>query len=204
MRRGRAAATLLALLLVAPLASRAAEGEIGPGSYCPLPREGEKPSCLEPAVAEYGEFFRAVDSGSIDAAELARVEGAVASGAASPQGYLALSSIAYGYYRLSQQAARTPEVDPAIAARLERWNALLGQAYDASQSDAWRTAVRAAALDLHRNAPSVPTCRDAQGAEVTCDSTDALMREIDAKAGEVGFRGGLERLLERILGEEDS
>ena len=33
-----------------------------------------------------------------------------------------------------------------------------------------------------------------------CDSTDAVMRGIDAAANDVGIRGALERLLKRILG----
>ena len=43
-----------------------------------------------------------------------------------------------------------------------------------------------------------------RGETIECDSTDAVIRGIDAAANEVGFRGALERLLERIFGLEDS
>ena len=185
--------------------SNAAEGGVSPGAYCPLPARGEKPRCLEPAVAEYGECFAAVEKGHTAGSELSRVEDTVAAGGSSEQAYLALSSLAYGYYRLSQQAARTPETSPEIAARLERWNALLGQAYDVSEDAAWRAAVREAALDLQQRAPPVRlSCRDAQGEQAPCDSTDAVLRGVDAATDEVGIRGGLRRLLERIASEEDS
>ena len=179
-----------------------ASGDIAPGAYCPLPREHETPRCLEPARAEYGGFFRAVDAGSLDAADASRVEDALVGADASSDAYLALSSLAYGYYRLSQAAAHSPGADPAIAARLERWNQLLSAAYAAQPDDAaWRAAVREAALDLKRRAPPVEiACRDAQGEVAACDSTDAMARGLDASAGEVGLRGGLERLLGRWFG----
>ena len=193
-----------ALLLAAAVALAA--GEIGPGAYCPLPKPGETPGCLEPAKAEYGEFFQAVDTGEVDDARLGRVERELAGGAASGNAYLALSSLAYGYYRLSERAARSKTADPVIAARLERWNALLGQASAVSESDGeFRTALRSAALDLQHNAPPVRIrCRDAAGESVECDSTDDVVRGIDRTASEVGIRGALERLLERIAGSDDS
>jgi hypothetical protein len=206
MSRARGgAALLLAFVCSGPSTSRAA-GEIGPGAYCPLPKRGETPTCLEPAQAEFGDFFRTVQEGGSDPAGLARVEETVAAGAVSERAFLALSSLSYGYYRLSQQAARTPGADPEIAARLERWNELLGRAYETSgEHEDYRRAVREAALDLQRNAPPVRlTCRDERGEPVACDSTDAVMRGIDTAADDVGLRGGLERLLERILGGDDS
>lgn len=201
-RPGWAAGPALALAATAVLAA----GEIGPGSYCPLPKPGETPSCLEPAKAEYGDFFQAVDTGDVDDARMGRVERELADGADSENAYLALSSLAYGYYRLSQQAARSETDDPEIAARLERWNALLGQAFDVSEPDGeFRDAVRTAALDLQRNAPPVRVrCIDASGETSECDSTDAVVRGIDQTASEVGIRGALERLLERITGSDDS
>jgi len=200
----RAAAAALALALAGGLpAGAAAAGEtVEPGAYCPLPKPGETPRCLEPARAEYGEFFAALAEEGVDEAGLARVEGDVEAGAASERAYLALSSLAYGYYQLSLQAAASERSDPQIVARLERWNALLGRAYRQSPEDAaYRRAVREAALDLQRRAPPVSLrCLDQGGAAVACDSTDAVMRGLDTAAGEVGIRGGLERLLRRLFG----
>jgi hypothetical protein len=194
----------LALALAAPGArgDDVASGQIAPGAYCPLPREGETPSCLAPARAEYDGFFRAVEAGHLDADDASRVEEALAGADASTDAYLALSSLAYGYWRLSQAAARSPGADPAIAARLERWNQILSAAYAADPDDAaWRAAVREAALDLKRRAPPVAlACRDARGEVTACDSTDAMVRGLDAGASEVGIRGGLERLLGRLFG----
>jgi hypothetical protein len=173
------------------------------GAYCPLPRAGEKPSCLEPARAEYTDFFQAIDESAADDARLARVEEAVARG---DQDYLALSSLAWGYYRLSQQAAATPGADPEIAARLERWNEVLGAAYGTRpENDPYREAVRTAAIDLQEKAPPVTLrCTDANGDTTECDSTEAVVRGIDAAAADVGPRGALERLLERWFGASES
>jgi hypothetical protein len=193
---------LLALLLVAG-GARAA-GEVRPGAYCPFPKPGEKPACMKPAEQQYGEFFAALGGdGAVSDAALARVEADVAAGAASENAYLALSSLAYGYYLLSQQAAATPASDPEIAARLERWNALLARAYEASPQDAaYQESVRAAALDLKRRSPPVElSCLDEAGARVRCDSTDAVLRDIDRLRDEVGVRGALSRLLGRLFGE---
>ena len=116
--------------------------------------------------------------------------------------YLALSSLAYGYYRLSQQAAATPNDDPELVARLERWNALLARAYASSPQDAdFQDSVREAALDLRRRAPPVAlSCLDASGGRVSCDSTEAVLRDIDRLRDEVGVRGALSRLLGRFFG----
>lgn len=178
-------------------------GEIQPGAYCPLPKAGEKPSCLEPAREQYSEFFRAIDENAADDARLGRVEAAVAGG---DQDYLALSSLAWGYYQLSQQAARTPGTDPEIVARLERWNALLGAAYgERPEDDPYREAVRTAALDLSSNAPAVTLrCSDERGRTTECDSTEAMVRGLDAAAADVGPRGALERVLQRWFGKDDS
>ena len=173
------------------------------GAYCPLPKAGEKPNCLEPARAEYTDFFQAIDENAADDARLARVEEAVARG---DQDYLALSSLAWGYYRLSQQAAATPGGDPQITARLERWNEVLGAAYGMRpEDDPYREAVRTAAVDLQEKAPPVTLrCTDAEGNISECDSTDAVVRGLDAAAADVGPRGALERLLERWFGESES
>ncbi len=200
-RTARTAALLVLLLLTAAPFARAA-GDIEPGANCPLPKQGEKPRCLVPAMDRYQEFFEALDDQSVGDAKLGRVEREVAAGAASENSYLALSSLAYGYYRLSLRAAAEESADPQVVARLERWNALLGAAYDASPEDErYRQAVHQAARDLQRRAPPVRLrCIDEQGASVACDSTEAVIRGVNAAAGEVGIRGGLERLLERIVG----
>ncbi len=197
----RSAALLLISLFAVPSSARAA-GDIEPGAYCPLPEQGEEPRCLEPAMDHYKQFFAALDDENVDGAKLGRVERDVAAGGASENAYLALSSLAYGYYQLSLRAAAQESANPQVVERLERWNALLGAAYDASPEDErYRQAVHQAARDLQRRAPPVRLrCVDEQGDSVACDSTEAVIRGINASAGEVGIRGGLERLLERILG----
>jgi hypothetical protein len=204
MKRRRAvrAGGLLAGWLLAANAQGA--GEIRPGAYCPFPKPGEKPACLLPAKQEYGDFFAALDAeGDVGEAAAARLEADVAAGAGSENAYLALSSLAYGYYRLSQQAAATPSDDPVLVARLERWNALLSNAYAASPEDArFQASVREAALDLKRRAPPVSlSCLDESGARVRCDSTDAVLRDIDRMRDQVGVRGALSRLLGRFFGD---
>jgi hypothetical protein len=196
-------------LLLAPTAAvglaRAAENPGAAGAYCPLPPPGESARCLAPAQAAYGEFFEALESGVPAEAATARLDADLAAGPGSPNAYLALSSVAYGYWRLSERAAAA-QTDPALASRLESWNALLGQAYAASPAaSSYRAAVREAALDLRRRAPPVRLrCVDADGASTACDSTEAVLRGIDAASGEVGLRGAFERFLERIFGGEGS
>ena len=207
-RRARIAALLVMSLFAAP-PSPGASGDVEPGAYCPLPKQGEKPSCLEPAMDQYKDFFAALDDddasvGDADA-KLGRVERDLAAGASSENAYLALSSLTYGYYRLSLRAAAQESqgpADPRVVARLERWNALLGAAYDASPEDErFRNAVHEAAQDLQHRAPPVRLrCVDESGDTVECTSTEAVIRGVNAAAGEVGIRGGLERLLERIMG----
>jgi len=206
MRRGHAAILLLAALAaLRPLhAGAAAAAEPTPGAYCALPKRGEAPKCLGPAMQEYGEFFDALGEEEVDAAGLERVERDLSAGAGSENAYLALSSLAYGYWRLSQRAAAEPEADPVIAAQLEQWNAVLAMAYEASPDDPnFRSAVREAALDLSRRAPPVRLrCVDEAGETSECDSTSAVVRGVDAVAGEAGIGGGLQRLLQRVFGAE--
>jgi len=194
-----------AVLAGALLAAGAqAAGEVRPGAYCPFPKPGEKPACLAPAQQEYGEFFAALDGkGDVGETAAARLEADLAAGAAGETAYLALSSLAYGYYRLSLQAAAAPNEDPELVARLERWNALLASAYAASPQDArFQDSVREAALDLQRRAPPVDlTCLDESGSRVRCDSTEAVLRDIDRMRDRVGVRGALSRLLERFFGD---
>jgi hypothetical protein len=179
-----------------------AAGEIKPGAYCALPKPGETPHCLDPAKSEYSSFFTALDEGTPDDADAARIEADVTGQGDPGNAYLALSSIAYGYFRLSQRASEAPNVDPEIAARLERWNRILALAYAHDPDDAdFRGAVREAVTDLSQNAPRVTLrCVDAAGTETACDSTEVVLRGVDATAGEVGLRGALSHLLERVLG----
>ncbi|MCH7709869.1 MAG: hypothetical protein IH884_15380 [Myxococcales bacterium] len=199
-------AVAVALVLFSGATRAGSAGEISAGAYCPLPAQGERPACLEPARAEYGEFFNAVERGALSDAAAAQVEATVAAGADSDQAYLALSSLAYGYWQLSKSAVAAQQRNPELVERLERWNALLGMAYDdATDDEAWRRALRSAAKDLQRRAPPIELrCIDDRGETHPCDSTDAVMRGIDAAAGRVGLRGALERLLQRILGSEAS
>jgi hypothetical protein len=206
MKRSHAAilwlATLAALRPVHAGAATAAEP--APGAYCALPKQGETPKCLGPAMQEYGEFFDALGEEEVDEAGLERVERDLSAGAGSEKAYLALSSLAYGYWRLSQRAAAEPEADPVIAEQLEQWNAVLAMAYEASPDDPkFRSAVREAALDVSRRAPPVRLrCVDEGGETSECDSTSAVVRGIDAVAGEAGIGGGLQRLLQRVFGVE--
>jgi hypothetical protein len=184
-------------------ASACGPGAATPGAYCPLPEKGEIPRCLEPAQKQYSKFFEAVDDpeahpGDTDA-HLAQVEDEVAKGAGSEHAYLALSSLAYGYYRLAQRAAASPGEDPAIVGRLERWNHLLAQAYAASPEDAsYRRAVAQAAADIDRRVDVALTCVDARGEAVACDSTEHVLRGIDAASRRAGIRGALARILHRF------
>jgi len=192
--------------MLAAASISSAAGDVGPGAYCPFPKKGEKPKCMEPATQEYGEFFSALDSGSLSDQDVERLEHDVASGAASDEPYLAISSLSYGYFRLAQQAAANPDEDPAIVARLERWNSLLSQAYASSSGDEnYRSAVRDAALDLQERAPSVTlACADEQGEIVECTSTESVIRGFNRAQDQVGIRGALDRLLNRMLGGDDS
>jgi len=195
------------LLLLAPACAaglaRAAGDPAKAGAYCPLPPPGQTPHCLEPAKAAYGEFFRALEAGVPADSATARVESDLAAGGVSANAYLALSSLAYGYWRLSERAAAAQADHPELALRLERWNALLREAYATSGEDVrYQAAIREAALDLRRNAPPVRLrCVAADGAQSECDSTEAVLRGIDTAAGEVGLRGAVERVLERMFGD---
>lgn len=194
------------LALAAPPSARAGTGEVAPGAYCPFPEPGEAPTCMEPAKQEYTEFFTAIDDGELSDDEAARVEAEVASGAAGDSPYLAISSLSYGYYRLAQQAAAAPDADPAVVARLQRWNELLAAAYDTSADDPqYREAVEAAAQDLSARAPAVTlACADERGRTTECSSTEAVLRGFNRTQEAVGIRGALGRLLERFVGGDGS
>ncbi len=198
-----------ALCVAAWLAPARGAGDIAPGAYCPLPdrasREaGQKPRCLQPAGDRDGDFFQAVETGAPGDAAVAGVESDLAGAASSEQAYLALSSLAYGYYRLAQQAAATPREDSAIVARLERWNALLSGAYASSADPRYREAVRRAARDLDEHSDVWIECVDAAGETVACRSTEALLRGLDQTSAQVGVRGALQRILQRLFGGDSA
>jgi len=199
-----AAASSLAVAMATT--AHAGTGDVAPGAYCPFPKKGETPTCMEPAKQEYTEFFSAIDDGEISDAEAARLEQEVASGAAGETPYLAISSLSYGYYLLAQQAAESPGEDPLVAARLQRWNELLSAAYDTSPDDPhYRQAVQDAAHDLQQRAPAVRlACADERGRTTECNSTEAVIRGFNRTQEAVGIRGALGRLLERIVGGDDS
>jgi hypothetical protein len=171
------------------------------GTYCPLPEPGQVPACLDPAKQAYGEFFEALESGEVEDGPLSGVEAAVARGAAAEEAYMALSSLTYGYYRLAQQAAAAEDADPVVVERLARWNGLLASAYRENEQDAaYRASVERAARELRERAPVLLPCRDAQGAEAACTSTESVIRGFNATTEEVGMRGALERLVRRLFG----
>lgn len=190
----RAVGSVLALALLGADAP-------APGAYCPLPEKGETPRCLDPAQAEYEAFFAALDEPEPADAALAEVEAEVARGASAGQPYLALSSLAYGYWRLTERATVLAGNDPRLVARLERWNALLAEAYAVSPDDArYREAVRAAALDLERRVDFPLTCPDARGEPTECNSTETVLRAISQTSDRVGIRGALAQLWRRVFG----
>jgi len=195
--RARAARTAGAGLALALLGADTP----APGAYCPLPERGEVPKCLDPAQREYGAFFDALDDPEPDDAALAEVEAEVARGASAGEPYLALSSLAYGYWRLTDRAVAAAGDDPRLVARLERWNALLAEAYAVSPDDArYRAAVQEAAQDLHRRVDFPLTCPDARGEPVACSSTETVLRAIAQGSERVGIRGALARLWRRVFG----
>jgi hypothetical protein len=193
---------LLALGLASAAAGAWAGEAVVPGAYCPLPEPGQRPACLEPARARYAEFFAALGAGALDDARAATLEADLVAGAASERAYLALSSLAYGYYWMAERAARDPRTLPEVQSRLERWNEVLAAAYAASPADAaWRSAVREAAADVHRRAPPVALhCLDARGAPARCDSTEAVLRALSHERDRTGIRGALRSLVRRVRG----
>ncbi len=177
-----------------------------PGAYCPLPQPGEEPECLAPARARYGPFFEALEQGEVDTDEAARIEAALTAGAADQEAYLALSSLAYAYWRLALRASEAEAMDPELVARLRGWNALLSSAYERSPEDSdFRGAVRQAAVDLEEHSPSEGLqCLDASGQPKRCYVTTSLIERIDRVDGQLGLRGAIRRLLERVFGRRDT
>jgi hypothetical protein len=189
-------------LVVALWPSVALAGGNTAGSYCPFPEKGQKPQCMSGAEQRYSAFYEGIEAGQVDAADAARMEADLAAGGDAQHTFEALSSLAYGYYVLSRRAVESPSADPALVARLERWNALLARAYHETPPDAaLRVAVRDAAQDLQRRAAPVElACLDAAGQPARCTSTEALVQGMDDARDHSGLRGQLGRLMERFLG----
>jgi len=192
----------MCLIALAPAGARGADAASAgkSGAYCPLPEPGQPAECLAPAQSRYQPFFGALEQGSFDPEAAARIERDLAPGSDAP--YDALSSLAYGYYRLARRAAADPDADPVLIARLERWNDLLARAYEKSGADpAFQAAVRSAATDVQHRAPAVGLrCLDEWGDVTTCSSTEAVVRGMDALRDEAGVRGQLSRLLSKLFG----
>lgn len=189
-----------ALALVALGALGMADSKVVPGAYCPLPEGDEPPACLEPAAKDYERFFAGLEEGQMDDAALAEVERDLA----GARRYEALSSIVFAYYVLSRRAAAGPSADPGVAARLERWNAMLGDTYRASDDGRFRDAMRRAAGDLRTRAPAVPVrCGGARPGAAECSSTEAFAAAVAGARDRTGLRGALGRVLDRLTGGSD-
>ena len=200
-----ALATLLAALGTGP--ALGATGEPSkPGAYCPFPEADETPQCFAPVEEEYADFIDAVEIGGIDATQLAIVEAKLQDGGRDGDAYLALSSLAYGYFRVAERAAAEEQPDPVLVERLQRWNKLLTSAYrNADAEPAFRTAVRTAALDLHARAPAVATECGPRGKGRSCRTTSLLLRtlrQFEDPAAQRGIRGALGHLLGRPIERE--
>jgi hypothetical protein len=197
----------LVLLAAVALCLGASKDPSAPGAYCPLPKAGEKPSCLAGAEQTYQGFFLGLEQGTLDEAEAARIEQDL-KGARPEKRFEALSTLSYGYFMLARKAAAgSSQPNPTVVARLERWNRLLGEAYAESEEDPhYRAAVREAAVDLRRNVPALGLrCTDAEGHTARCDSTEAVIRAMDERRQETGLRGALARLIDAIFpGEEQA
>lgn len=158
-----------------------------PGAYCGLPEPGEVPSCLQPAQARYADLFVALDEGGDLAKAADPVEADLAQ--RGEEAYLALSSLAYAYWRLASAAAAAERVDPEVAATLEEWNDLLSRVYHKNEDDvSFRRAVRSAALDLEERTAS-QGFRPAEG----------LIPRLDRAQEQLGVRGAVRRVLHRVF-----
>ena len=192
-----------ALLVLAAILQLGAKDPSAPGAYCPLPKEGELPSCLADAQETYRGFYLGLQAGELDEAETERVESDL-KGATPENRFEALSTLSYGYFTLALQLSRSDAPNPLLRARLERWNELLGEAYADNPADRrYRAAVREAAVDLERNVPALGLrCTDEEGRVTECRSTEAVIRAMDARHQETGLRGALSRLLQALLPDD--
>jgi hypothetical protein len=212
--RGPAGVAALALLLALSVAAPAAGAAGDPrraGAYCPFPenlKKGEVPECFTSAQREYPEFLAAVESGRIDDPGVTRLEQQLEAAGSEESDYLALSSLAYGYFRLAERVAHSERPNPALVARLQSWNQLLSGLYQKSEaSPQLRSAVGDAAQDLHARAPAVTTECPPGSQDETCQTTGVLLqtlRRIDDPADSYGVRRALGRLLDRMRSDDDA
>ncbi len=161
------------------------------GSYCPLPEAGQVARCLEPGQSRYADLFVAVD----EEGDLVRAASLVEEDLAGSgeDAYVALSSLAYAYWRLALSAAETEAVDPEVAAKLEEWNELLARVYHQREHDPrFRSALREAAADLEARTPS-QQFRPAEG----------LLTRFDRAHDQLGVRGAVRRVLNRVFEPSD-
>ena len=98
-------------------------------------------------------LFVALDEVGVLATAASRVETDLAG--STDDAYMALSSLAYAYWRMALTAAESEQVDPDVAAKLEEWNDLLSYVYQKRSDDPrFRSALREAAQDLESRTPS--------------------------------------------------
>lgn len=203
MKRWSLSGATIVLLLASAGAAVPADDPSRPGAYCPFPKQGEVPECFADVEREYPDFVAAVDSGEVDSEPVKDVERALQAGSTGSARTLALSSLAYGYFRLAERAAAAERPDPALVARLQSWNELLGRVYEGADADSgFRLAVRDAAQDLHSRAPAVDADCEPDADGRPCQTTGLLLktlRSLDDPAHPSGVRGALEHLLGRML-----
>jgi hypothetical protein len=210
--------SLLGCLMIAtPLAPALAAQEPAnlSGAYCPIPESGQAAECLDVARTNYGDFLSEVEGGAVPGETGTQLEADLLS---SDHAYLALSSLAYGYYKLAQQAASAPEPSPTLIARLDHWNQLLLDLYeDSGDNPQLQRAVREAAADLEHRVSSIdrsgsspcPGRTTSRGTTSNdeCSSASLLVRGLkaaDEEGDTHGIRGALARLLGRLRADSAS
>lgn len=204
-RSGSFAWIVLALQVAVcpPIAQATEPGEaIAPGSYCALPEPGEQPVCLAPARARHASFFEAIEAGRVDPAATSQLEEILVSNPGSPDAYLALSSLAYGYMNLARQAAAERDTSPVLTARLARWNALLSTSYaEPTSPEHFRSALLEAARDIQDKVSDLGTTCSENGAPgEECSSGLVLALERLESGGPI--RSPLRKLVDRFRGDE--
>ncbi len=177
-------------------------GEIAAGSYCTLPEPGQKPACLAPARAEHPGFFNAVDGGEVDEVASSRLEDVLRNDPGSPDAYLALSSLAYGYMQLAHSAAAAQQGSPVLTARLERWNALISQSYaEQASPDHFKSALLEAARDIQAKVAGLgATCIGGDSASGECST--GLVEALEQIDSHGPIRDPMRGILDRLLGTE--
>ena len=95
-----------------------------------------------------------------------------------------------------------PKIQEAMV-RSDKTVVVLSRAYEASaDSPQFQYAMLNAAQDLQERAPAVSLqCADAEGQPAKCSATEALLRSYAAASSEIGIRGALQKLLERVTGK---